>query len=62
MLYSSKECNAGDGSLTGDPPEARLRNGEDSWFSAAISSLPIVTGMHLTEVTNRKSDFSHKAM
>lgn len=62
MLYSSKECNAGDSSLTGDPPEARLRNGEDSWFSAAISSLPIVIGMHLTEVTNKKSDFSHKAM
>lgn len=37
MFYSSKECNAGDGSLTGDPPEARLRNGEDSWFSAAYS-------------------------
>lgn len=44
-LLFSKECNAGDVSLTGDPPEARLRNGEDSWFSAAISSLPTVIGM-----------------
>lgn len=58
MRYSSKECNAGDVSLTGDPPEARLRNGEDSWFSAAISSLPTV----IECVTNKKSDFSHKAM